>query len=866
MRKITLISLLLFSKITFSQVSDRFQDGDFLKNPIWVGQTGDFLINANGQLQSNGPQLASQTLALATGNTLTNNAIWTFFVQLNFDPTTSNLVRIYLTSNQADLKQPLNGYFLQIGETGSTDAVHLYKQNGSTISKIMSGLPKTRANVNIFKAKIKVTCDANAKWTIFTDVLGGDNFVEEGSVVDNTFSTSAYMGVYCKYGTASRYNQFIFDDFEVDDLIPDVIPPQLKSININQVEVTFSELVDSVSAKKPLNYSLNGGFGAPQAVFTTNQANVFTLTYPNLFPSGKYQLLVNEVADKKGNQILPNSEANFFYIKPYEAKPAEVVINEIYAHPAGNKNLPAKEFVEIWNTTGEYLLTTGWKFGDKNTSATLSPDTVAPHQHIILCARADTALFKIFGKTIGISPWPSLNNENDDINLKRADGILLDEVKYQNTWYKDVAKKAGGYSLELIDPKNKCLGIQNWIASTDSLGATPGRQNSTFKSQLDDDVLKIKDLALLDSATVLVTFTKMVDSLSATDVQNYQFNNGIGAPISIKTHDLSFKVYQLKFNKALTAGGENELQVTRVSDCAGKVIDQANALAKLFIPKRIEKGDILISELLFNPKPGGVDFVEIYNNSKFILDLKTLQLGNVDAAGKISNLKNITSGSLLIPPDSYWVLSTKSENIKANYWVKYPEHLIQMNSFPAFNNDKGVVWLWSNGQSIDRLDYDAKIHHPLIRNEDGVAIERVSFLQNANAPANFKSAAATAGFATPTYQNSQQINADINSVKLISKTFSPDGDNFEDLLLLAYQFAENDKLANVSIYTDKGLLVKKLLNNQTIGTQGNLTWDGLDENGQKAKVGIYVILFEVFDAKGSIQKFKHTCVLAAKLN
>jgi hypothetical protein len=37
MKKILLISLLLFSKIAFSQVSDHFNDGDFSQNPVWIG-------------------------------------------------------------------------------------------------------------------------------------------------------------------------------------------------------------------------------------------------------------------------------------------------------------------------------------------------------------------------------------------------------------------------------------------------------------------------------------------------------------------------------------------------------------------------------------------------------------------------------------------------------------------------------------------------------------------------------------------------------------------------------------------------------------------------------------------------------------
>ncbi|MFD2286409.1 lamin tail domain-containing protein [Pedobacter petrophilus] len=280
----------------------------------------------------------------------------------------------------------------------------------------------------------------------------------------------------------------------------------------------------------------------------------------------------------------------------------------------------------------------------------------------------------------------------------------------------------------------------------------------------------------------------------------------------------------------------------------------------------ISQGDLLISEVLFNPRTGGVDFVEIYNNSNHEVDLKELQLANVNAAGTIANVKNVSTKQLMIAPGSYWVITTNHNNVKQYYQTTFPTHFVQISSLPAFNNDKGTVILRSNGQVLDRLNYDAKIHHPLIRDEDGISIERVSFTVATNEPGNFKSAAALAGFATPTYQNSQREISGEDDVILLSKTFSPDGDNFEDLLSLNYQVAQNSSLATVNIYSDKGKLVRKLVKNQTIGAKGVLTWDGLDDNGSISAIGIYVILFDIFDLQGNTKRFKNTCALAGKLN
>ena len=282
--------------------------------------------------------------------------------------------------------------------------------------------------------------------------------------------------------------------------------------------------------------------------------------------------------------------------------------------------------------------------------------------------------------------------------------------------------------------------------------------------------------------------------------------------------------------------------------------------------KIISKGDILISEVLFNPRTGGVDFVEIYNHSNHEIDLKELQLANANAANEPANIKSVSTTKVMIAPGSYWVITTNQANIKQNYQAKFLLQFVQISSLPAFNNDKGSVILLSNNQVLDRLDYNAKIHHPLIQDEDGVSLERVSFSLSTNDPDNFKSAAASAGFATPTYKNSQERSGDESYARLLSKTFSPDGDNFEDMMTLEYQVAQPASLATANIYSDKGKLVKKLMKNQTIGTNGNLTWDGVDEQGQKAAIGIYIVLFDVFDLNGNTKRFKNTCVLAGRLN
>ncbi|GIV44468.1 MAG: hypothetical protein KatS3mg035_1591 [Bacteroidia bacterium] len=121
--------------ISFAQVIDDFSDGDFTNNPTWIGDVSEFIVNANFQLQSNGPA-ANATLHLSTASTYATTCEWRFWVRCAFNPSTTNLARIYLIADQADLESSLNGYYIQIGGvTGNVDAIDLFRQDGTTRTK-----------------------------------------------------------------------------------------------------------------------------------------------------------------------------------------------------------------------------------------------------------------------------------------------------------------------------------------------------------------------------------------------------------------------------------------------------------------------------------------------------------------------------------------------------------------------------------------------------------------------------------------------------------------------------------------------------------------------------------------------------------
>ena len=115
------VALLLFGD-AFSQVSDEFTDGDFLLNPVWAGDIDSFQVTA-GELRNKGNGAGNGKSSLVTGNSIISNAEWKIRVKFNFNPSTSNFCRFYLTSDQVDLKGSLSGYYVQIGRASCRERV-----------------------------------------------------------------------------------------------------------------------------------------------------------------------------------------------------------------------------------------------------------------------------------------------------------------------------------------------------------------------------------------------------------------------------------------------------------------------------------------------------------------------------------------------------------------------------------------------------------------------------------------------------------------------------------------------------------------------------------------------------------------------
>jgi hypothetical protein len=284
-------------------------------------------------------------------------------------------------------------------------------------------------------------------------------------------------------------------------------------------------------------------------------------------------------------------------------------------------------------------------------------------------------------------------------------------------------------------------------------------------------------------------------------------------------------------------------------------------------PVLLQPFDIVINEILFNPLVDGVDFVEIFNRCDHSMDLEDLSLASVKASltgppDTVSVL--VSSSSLLIQPGKYLVLTSDPQKVMEQYPLADPGNFLKLPSFPAFNNDKGFVLLTDkNNLAIDGFHYSEEMHFLMLNSFEGVSLERICTDKFGDYPSNWHSAAETAGFATPGYQNSQylELSDDGNTLSVQPEVFSPDGDGREDQLGIVYNFSPPGKLISILIFNTEGNLVKTLVNNEMPGTHGVYSWDGTLDDRTVAQNGIYIIYLEALGMDGRTRRFKKAAVL-----
>lgn len=649
---------------------------------------------------------------------------------------------------------------------------------------------------------------------------------------------------------------------------PDDINPKIEyvtTINNYNLKIKFSETIDKEMILNPGNYSVDNGIGNPANIIINDDEVSIILEFKTEFQENNtYQINIENLVDLCGNS-LQDGKSEFVY---FNAGLNDVVINEIMTDESPSIGLPEYEYIEIYNNTDYTIDLTEWTLTIGTKVIKFESGMIATDEYLTICRPEAKFWLAEFGKTLEVENLPAMKNSEDILVLKDREGTTISVVSYSELWHDNDYKADGGWSLERIDPDNPSPKRDNWASSQDLKGGTPGKINSVDTENPDNSSPTLLRTAIVAENKLRLYFSEPIDSLSLANKNLYEIDNLSGAITEILPYPPLFETVTLVFDSDFEAKAYSITINGNVTDWAGNSTE-SNLSAEFTLPVDVEVSDIVINELLFNPFSGGKDFVEIYNRSTKVIDLKDIRLASKDETGELKNVCEISDEPYLISPEQYFVLTSDKEDIKERYFNENPDNIIQMGDFPSFADTEGrVVLIDKSTNLIDDFEYNEDMHFKLITNTEGVSLERVNPDRPTNEISNWQSASEASGFATPTYKNSQFSDkgiSDNQGITIEPEIFSPDNDGYDDLLFISYKYDNPGYTANVKIYDSRGRLVKHLINNELLGTEGTFKWDGLNAGNDKARIGIYIIYIEIFNIDGKVEKLKKTCVLGGKL-
>jgi len=868
MKKVIFLAVLI-PYFTFGQIVENFESGTIVD---WTQSSPDrWKADTTARLSGvyslhhifDNPATGADQTGIALKNIHPSEGItrWSFSVKYGYDPSSSNNWSVFLFSDSEPALMSADGtssgFVIGVNLTGLDDTLRLSKVNGSEVTTVVNCRINWQTEVGMNQsARIIVERSPDGIWKV--DVYGSNgDLLSQSSGSDNELFNIGWFGILYRY-TSTKDRLFWFDDLNIEGVFyEDNEPPSVTECKVtgkNSLLLSFNEqpLEENMN---PENFSLNS---AEIKCFSIEMVTefIYRIEFDGFFINKALDsLLINQICDKRGNCSL-NIQLP---LTPVWAEAGDVAITEIMADPLPVVSLPGREYIEIYNRTAFQYNLKDWilRYGDQD--IILDERTIGPSEFIILCSKSDTATFKRFGNVLGLKQFPSLTDGGGLLCLSDSLNSLVHGIEYYSEWYQDELKSGGGWSLEMIDTGYPFYYRNNWKASRSRTGGTPGYVNSVSGINPDVEFSGIQYVFAEDSVSVLINFSEPILNLSEQmDNISIEGKNVTG----LYSNDPLFREFILRPSDDLQRGKEYSVDISELEDFSGNGIQRSNFIFGLTEP--CSPGDLLFNELLFNPFPGDPDYMEIFNGSEKIIDASRLQVVSVNTSGDTSQVVSLSGSPLCIMSGSYFAITTDRSKILERYYSANPAYLYENQSIPSMTDDEGHLILYNRElDKIDEVSYNKGMHYSLIKDPEGVALEKISPGNTSEEKSNWHSASESAGWGTPGAPNSilseNKQNSDI--VAFSSTKITADSDGYEDFLSIHLSLTGNGNVITILIFDESGNFIRKIASNMLLGPDESLTWDGTADDGSPVETGIYVVLIKLYDDTGKTRSWKKACTV-----
>ncbi len=542
--------------------------------------------------------------------------------------------------------------------------------------------------------------------------------------------------------------------------------------------------------------------------------------------------------------------------------PQSVVITEVMYAPLGD--MP--EFVECFNRSVNAIDISGWKISDAGTTkAPLSAQQliIPPNTHFVVTT--DTLEIKnyfLFSVPIFQAKFSALNNSTPDaVVLYDERGAVIDSLYYKQSW-----GGLNGNSLQRFDIFGNSSDSANWR----SVNPSPGIENAVARKNFDVEIKRISSFAISHGNKIAVTiFNSGRNSAAALTAKI--FHNGNNDSIAQQS--------ELLYSENITALAPLDsltIAYDWVSSLQGKqniistvefLQDErlSNNTKNFTLTKSFALQTLVINEIMFDPLTGFAEFVELYNRSNDSVDVAEWKLMDQPSSTGSRMRAALSKSSHKLPPKNFIIVASDS-TIFSQFPNLQNQFVVIAPSLSLNNSGEDIVLVDLTEMQIDSVRYQPSWHLKNITAK-GRSLERINPSVSSNDARNWSSSVSSA-LATPALQNAVFSSAQniSSSLFLSPNPFSPDGDGVEDFLTINYSLPSQSAMIRVRIYDVNGKLIRRLANNEPSSANGTIIWNGLDDYGNRARIGMYIILLDALDNfGGTVRSMKDVAVVARKL-
>ncbi len=606
--------------------------------------------------------------------------------------------------------------------------------------------------------------------------------------------------------------------------------PLLQVVRKANGDCTVSISVDGLTEN--LQVIGNGNVAIPSACYYWGLAYTFTKEQDR-------KIWLDDIVINWNTDNPPTSTINRY----------DVVFSELMPDPEPVVSLPVYEYAELHNRSANEIDLTNWKITINKNSYPLPACKLKPYSNLLFSTTEGANALSIYGQAIGLfRSKTTLSNEGATLALYNAQGQIIDAVSYSAN---DLKNSEGGRSLLSRKVLYPCLTSNYWYLCTNEQGGNPG---------LCDDHPSASPLALSPFKTFVegkktlhLSYNQSIDSSKAVNISNYTILNELYSIASISVKPPFFQEVIINLNEELEEGKTLELStINPICNC-----DSSNEASltqvKFALAQQAQKGDVILSEIRFEPLPGLPEFIEIQNISNKVIDVCNLQLHTQSTTSSKVTSVNFPTSQLLFP-DEYIAFYTGNDSLSC----APNNHVQPWLSMPNLVSDEGYIELCDTlGQVFENVHYSEDWQFSLLNEKRGHSLERISRTSDANKAESWQSSANPCG--TPGLPNSQQLtNNNSAQLSFSSETFGLKA-GLEPSIEIQLLNLPIGGMLSIQLYDVSGKLVKNLVRNELAGNNYSINYNGSDDHNTLLNNGMYIVYARCVFPEGKIIERKKIC-------